>query len=1126
MDKLIETAPEQVQDGDAEARHDDRYRPGPLPFQFQIPLGGGAPGLAVPIGGYGSPLAFTVPLGGAPAPAVAVPVVPAVVAAPGVAVVAPPQPPLADPPLVVAADTPLYVAPTEDEAVQLGEQAMSASALLQQLLMSGRRDDVGQAPSASGLFNAILYPTRRASPSALRMADRLDVVARPGEPLGDLSPRRGDVLIRVAPGQGWGLVAVIGAGGLRRHDQLAELGLRFEGYPRLEPGGYVHVVEPGPRPRSLDDRFARRLCDATGQVLPDTLLLRLGSPHPAEAETDPALAPGQRGPSVRQAQAQLNRVDADLKSLGLPGLAGCPLPEDGRFGAAMTLAVQAFQRQVFDDPSRWDGALGPATQAQLELLGGPRRAVSDAAESVSSEKVRWLQDALNRAIGAGLTVDGIPGRRTTTAVRRFQQGNGLTADGIAGPRTLAALRSVIEDGPGPSPPPPQDVGVPETQVLDRFEFGRAELLPIHQPQIINLAYGVLESQRSATPITTLTAIGHTDPVGSDADNEALGLRRAEAVRDGILAAVEQISHKPAHLKISVESRGEREQMPGDAAHNRRVEVRAPFAFKPRPPIPVPPPPAPTPTPAGSLDPPRWRPILSARLSPHVSLRAGNGVRHLIDGGNSSLRPALSTYRSMAGAIRSTSGREHYIYLLGWAMVDDFELVTGDASSTARALLAAASAKGVQIRAMLWRHPPLPGLDPLFLPTEAAAKHINALPTGAAIIDNATPSPSGPPFGSHHQKALVIRGPDGLIGFVGGVDINSDRILPLPPPAGPAPSPGSGGGASGPSSGSGGQPLHDIHCRIVGPSAFDVLLTFIRRWDHHPGHVAIDSGRGALVGRGEPVPAPLTRPTPDQSSTGSTCSVVIARTFNPVTPGTAVPKERDIRTLLLESIKNARRFIYMEDQYLINLEAARALRAALPNIRHLTILITASEIISDTPCIWSFRREFFDTLTVGLPAAERAKVRMFRLASPPIPSPPPVCGVPSSFTPTFGRHTYVHAKSWVFDDELAVIGSANCNRRGWDHDSEVNAFIFDDSAPRTATTLTLAQSLRMDLWREHLNVPASAVTDGLASARLWLAPPAGATVLPYCPNDGHDTFPVPESLCGPTVRDNVVDPFIP
>ncbi|MEZ5209530.1 peptidoglycan-binding protein [Gordonia sp. (in: high G+C Gram-positive bacteria)] len=41
------------------------------------------------------------------------------------------------------------------------------------------------------------------------------------------------------------------------------------------------------------------------------------------------------------------------------------------------------------------------------------------------------------------TPDGIPGPRTTAAVRAFQSGAGLTADGVAGPNTRAALSAAL-----------------------------------------------------------------------------------------------------------------------------------------------------------------------------------------------------------------------------------------------------------------------------------------------------------------------------------------------------------------------------------------------------------------------------------------------------------------------------------------------------------------------------------------------------------------------------------------------------------------------------------------------------------------------------------------------------------
>lgn len=528
----------------------------------------------------------------------------------------------------------------------------------------------------------------------------------------------------------------------------------------------------------------------------------------------------------------------------------------------------------------------------------------------------------------------------------------------------------------------------------------------------------------------------------------------------------------------------------------------------RPATPVVPPVNPPITPppiVSTLNPARWLPIVHGAISSAGALRTDNAVKFLIDG--------IDTFQAMVNAIRTAQNEEHYIYLLAWILEDNFEMIPGDPSSTFRNLLNAAASRGVQIRAMLW--------DQVGTQNSAEVRRINRLATGAAILDDETPNPIAA-FGSHHQKVLIVKGSEGLITFCGGIDINDDRIRAT------GGSGSSGSGSSGGSSGSGGSgssgslgsganlsggssgggnPMHDDHCQIVGPSAHDLLQTFIRRWDHHPDHVRLDRTRGALLGRSEPVPAPIPSPG-GLSSTGGPCAVAIARTFNPVTRGTTVPQERDIQNLLVAAIRNAERFIYIEDQYLIHPLAAAELRAAVPRLQHLTILITASEL-SDLPCVWKYRRDFISGLTSGLSASDRNKVRIFMLITPP-PSTPP----------TFGRHTYVHAKSWVFDDELAVIGSANCNRRGWDHDSEVNAFIFENVQPVT-TSQTFAQSYRAQLWAEHLNVPASRVADGVASAGLWLSLPAGAKVMRYNPTAGRDILPIPDAAC-----DSVVDRIDP
>lgn len=517
-----------------------------------------------------------------------------------------------------------------------------------------------------------------------------------------------------------------------------------------------------------------------------------------------------------------------------------------------------------------------------------------------------------------------------------------------------------------------------------------------------------------------------------------------------------------------------------------------------PPAPVPPlPPLPIiPVVIHPLEPDRWAPILSAAASANAHLRSGNAVRALIDG--------AETFGVMVDDIRATRGETDYIYLLGWDMFDNFELNSGNPATTVRRLFADASARQVQVRAMLWDQP---GLQNTF-----EVRRIDALPNGAAILDdetaNKTPASTArlqkalivagisPALilliiplivddlprltGSHHQKVLIVKRGETLVAYCGGIDLNPNRIRAVDRNSG--------------------QPHHDDHCRIVGPSAWDLLETFIRRWRHHADSPAKDRAKGGLRGASEPVPLPLASPSRNDAPFGGPTSVVIARTFNPTRTIPGIPRERDIQTLLRTAIINARSFIYLEDQYLVDLDTAGLLRAAIPRLNHVTILILGNDI-NDYPLGKEHRRDFVERMTTGLSARDLAKVGVFQLST-------------SLSALRFGLHTYVHAKSWVIDDELAVIGSANCNRRGYQHDSEVDAFIFDDNAatPLIAVregsaesftlaetimlTPTFAQQYRMRLWSEHLGMPTTALLDGVASSVFWRSRPPTARVFPF------------------------------
>ena len=68
------------------------------------------------------------------------------------------------------------------------------------------------------------------------------------------------------------------------------------------------------------------------------------------------------------------------------------------------------------------------------------------APGATGDAVRRLQRALRRTPDLGLSVDGVFGPKTETAVKGFQQGAGLVVDGVVGPLTWGAL----PDG-GPMP---------------------------------------------------------------------------------------------------------------------------------------------------------------------------------------------------------------------------------------------------------------------------------------------------------------------------------------------------------------------------------------------------------------------------------------------------------------------------------------------------------------------------------------------------------------------------------------------------------------------------------------------------------------------------------------------------
>src|SRR5689334_21469468 len=91
----------------------------------------------------------------------------------------------------------------------------------------------------------------------------------------------------------------------------------------------------------------------------------------------------------------------------------------------------------------------------------------------------------------------------------------------------------------------------------------------------------------------------------------------------------------------------------------------------------------------STNAPKW----FTRTTGNHPARTGNRVEAQVDG--------LNSFAEITRMLRTATQQGHYIYLVGWWMQLDFELVPGDPGSTLRQLLGAAAQHNVQIRALLW-----------------------------------------------------------------------------------------------------------------------------------------------------------------------------------------------------------------------------------------------------------------------------------------------------------------------------------------------------------------------------------------------------------------------------------------
>jgi phosphatidylserine/phosphatidylglycerophosphate/cardiolipin synthase-like enzyme len=365
-------------------------------------------------------------------------------------------------------------------------------------------------------------------------------------------------------------------------------------------------------------------------------------------------------------------------------------------------------------------------------------------------------------------------------------------------------------------------------------------------------------------------------------------------------------------------------------------------------------------------------------------RPGNALQVLIDG-----EEALG---AMALAMQSARS---YVHITGWHVTPDFALTRGKSPVILEDLLAELAAR-IPVRLLIWAGAPVPVLRPWRGDVKNVREQLATTSAQCALDSRERP------MHCHHEKTIVV---DGRVAFVGGIDMTTlagdrwDRRSHPPR------------GAIG---------WHDVATRIEGPAVQDVASNFALRWEEVTGERVPKSDAPPRAGD---IEVQVIRTMPDHMYRQR--------------------PQGDFRILeaYLAALRSARRFIYIENQYLWSPEIVEVLRQKLtnppsPDFRIVLLLPAKPTQGGDDT------RGQLGTLV----QADNGQGRL--LASTLF-----------AIGPDRDWPVYIHAKVGIVDDAWMTIGSANLNEHSLFNDTEMNVIVRDQN---------LVIETRRRLWAGHLD----------------------------------------------------------
>uniref|UniRef100_K3WNR6 phospholipase D n=1 Tax=Globisporangium ultimum (strain ATCC 200006 / CBS 805.95 / DAOM BR144) TaxID=431595 RepID=K3WNR6_GLOUD len=413
----------------------------------------------------------------------------------------------------------------------------------------------------------------------------------------------------------------------------------------------------------------------------------------------------------------------------------------------------------------------------------------------------------------------------------------------------------------------------------------------------------------------------------------------------------------------------------------------------------------------------------------------------------------SAFADMEATNSSMSDEQDFIWVAGWSLSLNVPFMplssshSPETTTLAQIIERAVLKRGVQVRVMLWANVQqqkevAKARDWLNAVAPEAEEEVALSPARTkgsclCIFDDRLPHHTS----SHHQKMIVVKRQNKLIAYVGGLDITHDRWDTLKHDQAQA---RVDHGIRKETQG-----WIDAALRLDGHAAKDIAATFISRWNS--GNLPCQDLDDRLLKFENPplfnnLPrlATITRNV-DFPDTGKS-NVQIVRTFSPdeeiLYPEFAPKGELSLLDARVKAIKQARNYVYIEDQYFFFMpQLMDALMEALPRLLRVIVVVQRPTVTAESKVAG------YEHLA-------------FQMAKPLISQFP---GKFKIYTTKEALGLYIHSKLVIVDDVYVSIGTSNWNRRSMTSDTEIAANIVDDElmtlAPEYGLSIQVSRAVR-------------------------------------------------------------------